>query len=77
MEDLSYIIGCGQAWAVSRAQVASDVSDALKAGTMSKDEAKEILQDLIDTDKLNADATDVQIKAALVFGITELIKSCA
>jgi polyhydroxyalkanoate synthesis regulator phasin len=77
MEDLSLVVGCGQPWAHTRAQTALEVSDALKAGTMSKDEAKEILQDLIDTDKLDADATDVKIKAALVFGVTELIKACA
>jgi polyhydroxyalkanoate synthesis regulator phasin len=43
------------------------------AGQLSPSEAKEILQDLISTEKLEEAAADQQARAALVFGVTQLI----
>ena len=35
-----------------------------------------ILEDLIATEKLEAEGADVQLKAALVFGVTQIISMC-
>jgi polyhydroxyalkanoate synthesis regulator phasin len=67
------VINSGQSWAAERAMMALQVQEALAQGTMSHDEAKEILADLVSTEKLDAEATDMQLRAALVFGITQII----
>ena len=60
-------------WAAERAQYALQVNEAVQKGELSPDEAKEILADLIATDKLDEAATDQQARAMLVFGVTQLI----
>ena len=59
------VMNSGQPWAAERAQYAMQVHEAVGA--------KEILQDLISTDKLQDAAADQQARAALVFGVTQLI----
>lgn len=66
------VVSSGHAWAAERAQMALQVAEAVQNGQMSSDEAKEILADLIRTDKLDQEATDQQIRAALVFGVSQL-----
>jgi polyhydroxyalkanoate synthesis regulator phasin len=63
----------GNTWAAERAQYALQVHEAVGAGQLSPSEAKEILQDLISTDKLEEAAADQQSRAVLVFGVTQLI----
>jgi polyhydroxyalkanoate synthesis regulator phasin len=63
----------GNTWAAERAQYALEVHEAVGAGQLSPSEAREILQDLISTDKLEEAAADQQARAALVFGVTQLI----
>ena len=63
----------GNTWAAERAQYALQVHEAVGAGQLSASEAREILQDLISTDKLEEAAADQQARAALVFGVTQLI----
>jgi polyhydroxyalkanoate synthesis regulator phasin len=63
----------GGSWAAERAQYALQVHEAVGAGQLSPSEAKEILQDLISTDKLEEAAADQQTRAMLVFGVTQLI----
>jgi len=63
----------GQPWASQRAQMALQITESVKQGLMSADEAKEILTDLINTDKLNEESADMQLRAALVFGVTQII----
>lgn len=73
MSVLHEVINSGQTWAADRAMMALQVHEALQQGQMSPDEAKEILSDLVNTEKLDAEATDMQLRAALVFGITQII----
>ena len=73
MSTLSELITSGNQWAAERAQYALQVHEAVGAGQLSPSEAKEILQDLISTDKLEEAAADQQARAALVFGVTQLI----
>lgn len=69
---LHEVAECGHGWAAERAQYALQVNEAVQSGQLSSSEAKEILADLIDTAKLDEAATDQQIRAALVFGVTQL-----
>jgi polyhydroxyalkanoate synthesis regulator phasin len=73
MSVLTEVMNSGNTWAAERAQYALQVHEAVGAGQLSASEAKEILQDLISTDKLEEAAADQQARAALVFGVTQLI----
>jgi polyhydroxyalkanoate synthesis regulator phasin len=73
MSVLAELMNSGNQWAAERAQYALQVHEAVGAGQLSASEAKEILQDLISTDKLEEAAADQQARAALVFGVTQLI----
>jgi polyhydroxyalkanoate synthesis regulator phasin len=73
MSALAELMNSGNTWAVERAQYALQVHEAVGAGQLSASEAKEILQDLISTDKLEEAAADQQARAALVFGVQQLI----
>ena len=73
MSTLSDLMNSGNQWAAERAQYALQVHEAVGAGQLSPSEAKEILQDLISTQKLEEAAADQQAIAALVFGVTQLI----
>ena len=73
MSVLTEVMNSGQPWAAERAQYAMQVHEAVGAGQLSPSEAKEILADLISTDKLQDAAADQQAVAALVFGVQQLI----
>ena len=73
MSALAELMNSGNTWAAERAQYALQVHEAVGAGQLSASEAKEILQDLISTDKLEEAAADQQARAALVFGVQQLI----
>jgi polyhydroxyalkanoate synthesis regulator phasin len=72
MSVLTELMNSGNIWAAERAQYALQVHEAVGAGQLSASEAKEILQDLISTEKLEEAAADQQAVAALVFGVTQL-----
>ena len=69
---LNAALNSGQQWAAARAQYAVQVVQAVQNGQLSSSEAKEILADLINTDKLNQESSDAQLKSALAFGVTQL-----
>jgi polyhydroxyalkanoate synthesis regulator phasin len=73
MSALAELMNSGNTWAAERAQYALQVHEAVGSGQLSASEAKEILQDLISTDKLEEAAADQQTRAALVYGVTQLI----
>ena len=73
MSVLTELMNSGHPWAAERAQYALEVHAAVGAGQLSASEAREILQDLISTEKLEEGAADQQARAALVFGVTQLI----
>lgn len=70
---LNQVVGSGQQWAAARAQYAMQVRQALEQGQIQPGEAKEILLDLINTEKLNAESNDMQLRSALVFGVMEIV----
>lgn len=73
---LHEVINSGQPWAAERASMALQVAEALQTGQISSDEARAILEDLVNTEKLEADGADLQLRAALVFGVTQIISMC-
>jgi polyhydroxyalkanoate synthesis regulator phasin len=72
-DQLQQVAASGDAWAAERANYAIQVHGAVGAGQLSPSEAKEILQDMINTQQLQEQANADQVKAALFFGIMELI----
>ena len=72
-EAYATVMNSGQSWAIDRAQYAIQVNEAVQKGQLSPSEAKEILADLINTQKLDEASSDMQLRAALVFGITHVI----
>ena len=68
-DNLESLKTCGKPWAEKRANAASEIQAQYKSGDLQKDEALELMGDLINTDKLNRVADDIQIKAALINAI--------
>ena len=56
--------------AEERAQMALDIVEQRNSGALSPAEAAELLEDLISSDKLEAVADNIQVKAALVSAIS-------
>jgi len=76
-DQLQQVASSGDSWAAERAQYALQVHDAVVNGQISKEEASEVLQDMINTQQLQEQAQADQVKAALFFGITQLISMYA
>ena len=72
MSTLSELVNSNQSWVADRAAVAIEIQDALKSGDLSADDAKELLDNLIDAEKLEEEATNVVVRATLVKAITEI-----
>jgi polyhydroxyalkanoate synthesis regulator phasin len=72
-EGIATVMNSGQPWAMERAQYAMQVHEAVGAGQLSPSEAKEILQDLVNTQKLDEASSDMQLRAALVFGVMQIV----
>jgi alpha-galactosidase len=73
---LHEVINSGQPWAAERAQYALQIAEALQTNQISQDEARALLEDLINTEKLEAEGADLQLRAALVFGVTQVLSMC-
>lgn len=63
---LQQIINSGRPWAVQRAQMALDISGAYDRNEISESEYQALMADLIESDKLNAEADDMAVKNLLV-----------
>jgi rRNA-processing protein FCF1 len=53
----------------SRAQIALDITQALKQGDVSQDEYDELIADLVRSDKLDKECSDLETKTMLVTAI--------
>jgi len=73
---LHEVLNSGQPWAAERAQYALQIAEALQNGQVSQDEARALLEDLINTEKLESEGADLQLRAALVFGVTQVLSMC-
>lgn len=73
MNELQQLLGSTYPWAAQRAQDAINIKQALDAQQITKDQATQMLQDLIATDTLDAEANDFATKTKIVNAITDLI----
>lgn len=73
---LHEVINSGHPWAAERAQMALQIAEALQNKQIDPDEARALLEDLVNTEKLQADGADIQLRAALVFGVTQVLSMC-
>lgn len=73
MSALDELVGSNYPWAAQRAQDAITIQAAVTAKQISLDQAKELLQNLIDTDALNKEANDFTTRTKLVNAINDLI----
>lgn len=74
MNELQALLGCGREWAAQRAAYALDLNNQYQLGNISSDEYQELLQDLIRTDQLDAEADDIEVKSMLVAGVYGLLQ---
>ena len=65
-EQLQQIISSGRPWAAERATMALAMTEALERGELAQAEYQELMQDLIRSDALNAQADDQDLKNLLV-----------
>ncbi len=74
MKALRELANCDRPWAAERAQIALDLAAQYEADELSADEFKELLEDLVRTDKLDDEADNIEVKTMLVTGIYALIQ---
>ena len=73
MEQLKELLTSSD-WAAKRAQIAIKITEEYNSGQMSADEYAELLNDLKNTDKLNLQAEELEIKVKLETAINTLLK---
>ena len=66
LEQLQFLLTCGRPWAEQRAQMALEITEALQRKEISQSEYQALMADLIQSDKLNAEADDMDVKNLLV-----------
>ena len=66
VEELQWLSSCGRPWAEQRAQFALRLNEALRLDEISADEYQALMADLINSDRLNSEADDMDIKNLLV-----------
>lgn len=66
IEQLEFLSTCGRPWAEQRAQFALQITQAHSQGEITTDEYSALMADLINSDKLNAEADDMDLKNLLV-----------
>ena len=66
IEQLQFLSSCGRPWAEQRAQMALEITEAAEQGAISQSEYQSLMADLIQSDKLNAEADDMDLKNLLV-----------
>jgi hypothetical protein len=73
MEQLKELLTSSD-WAAKRAQIAIKLTEDLNSGELSADEYKELINDLKNTDQLNLQAEELEIKVKLESAINNLLK---
>lgn len=68
--NLNELAANSNGWVSERAQIALDLKNQLYSGALTVSEYQELMEDLVATDRLDAVADDIQLKAALVSAIS-------
>lgn len=66
IDELQFLSTCGRPWAEQRAQMALEIATAFQNGDIPEDEYQALMADLINSDRLNAEADDMDVKNMLV-----------
>ena len=66
IDQLQFLSSCGRPWAEQRAQMALEITAGLQREEISQSEYQALMADLIQSDKLNAEADDMDVKNLLV-----------
>lgn len=66
MSDILDLINSNVDWVSKRAKLVKEVGDNLTSGKITKDEATELMQNIMDTDLLNEEANDIKLKTELI-----------
>lgn len=66
---LKEIADNGPGWAAERAQTALLIAQAFSKGQIEEDEYKELMLDLVRSDKLDEEADDLEMKTMLVTAV--------
>ena len=66
---LELLSQCGRPWAEQRAQMALAILQQYQGGGLDQSEYMELMQDLVRSDRLDAEADDLETKAALVTAV--------
>lgn len=74
IETLQHLVANGPDWARSRAELALQIQEQYEQGGITEDEHRELLVDLVRADRLDAEATDLDTKTALVMAIYAVAK---
>ena len=69
MQVLRELASTGRPWVAERAMYAMQITEAVHAGDITVDEYQELMQDLVRMDRLDAEADDMEMKAALVSAV--------
>ena len=69
IDDLRAIAGCDREWAAQRAQMALMITEQFQGGGLDPSEYQELMADLVRTDRLDAEADDLELKTALVTAV--------
>jgi hypothetical protein len=66
IEQLQFLAVCGRPWAEERAHWALQLTEQLQQGQISESEYQELMADLVRSDRLEAEADDLDLKNMLV-----------
>jgi hypothetical protein len=75
IQTLEQIAATGQPWAAQRAQYALQMTEAVNQGELSPGEYQELMRDLVRMDRLDEEASDIELKTLLitaVYGVAQL-----
>jgi hypothetical protein len=75
LDDLRAIAVCGRPWAAERASFAVMITEQYQGGGLDESEYKELMRDLVRTDRLDQEADDLELKTALftaVYAVAQL-----
>lgn len=74
VETLQQIAASGQPWAAQRAQYALEMTQAVNRGELNPSEYQELMRDLVRMDKLDEEASDIELKTMLVMAVYGVAK---
>lgn len=66
IDELQFLSTCGRPWAEQRAQMALEITMAFQGGELEESEYQALMADLINSDRLNEEADDMDVKNMLV-----------